>query len=114
MCRPYNPSETVRATPIRIVGVVVVDVATVVDIPRIVGVATIAGSQPHVDSRGERYSLQPVFIKSDIFISVFILLVPSLQSEPQITGHFAPVLHLLIAEMEMLSAKLNLCKMLTT
>ena len=91
MCRPYNPSETVRATPIRIVGVVVVDVATVVDIPRIVGVATIAGAQPHVDSRGERYSLQPVFIKSDIFISVFILLVPSLQSEPQITGHFAPV-----------------------
>ena len=49
MRRPYSSSDTVRAAPIRIVRVVVVDVATGVDIPRIVGIATIARTQPHVD-----------------------------------------------------------------
>ncbi len=43
-------SSTVGTTPIRVVRVVVVDVATVVDIPCVVGVAAIAGTQPYVDS----------------------------------------------------------------
>ena len=52
MHHPYNLSDTVRAAPIRVVRVVVVDVAAVVDIPRVVGVAPIARAQPHVDSGG--------------------------------------------------------------
>ena len=36
---------TIRATPIRVRGVVVVDVACGVDIPSIVGIATIRGTQ---------------------------------------------------------------------
>ena len=87
MRRPYSSSDTVRAAPIRIVRVVVVDVATGVDIPRIVGIATIARTQPHVD-RG----VQPTtcfFIKadSDIPVSVFILLMPPFNSRPQIPHH---------------------------
>jgi hypothetical protein len=39
----YNRGETIR-----VVRVVVVDIATTVDIPRIVGVATIRGTQAHV------------------------------------------------------------------
>ncbi len=52
MYQPHNPSDTVRAAPIRVVRVVVVDVARRVDVPRVVRVATIRGPQPHVDSGG--------------------------------------------------------------
>ena len=49
--RPNSRSDAVRAASIPVVRVVVVDVAAVVDIPRVVRVAPIAGAQPHVDSR---------------------------------------------------------------
>ena len=41
MYQPYNLSETVGAPAIRVVRVVVVDVARRIDIPRIVSVAAI-------------------------------------------------------------------------
>ena len=50
MCRPYSSGDTVRAAPIRIVRVVVVDVATGIDIPRVVRVASIGRPQTHVHS----------------------------------------------------------------
>ena len=52
MRQPYSMSDTVGAPPIRVVRVVVVDVAAGVHIPLIVRVAAIAGTQEHVDSRG--------------------------------------------------------------
>lgn len=51
MCHPFSSGDTVGAAPIRVVRVVVVDVATGVDIPRIVRIAAIARAQPHVSSR---------------------------------------------------------------
>ena len=47
--KPYNPSETVGAPAIRVARVVVVDGANRVDIPSVVGVATVSGAQPNVD-----------------------------------------------------------------
>ena len=49
MYKSYNPSETVGASAIRVARVVVVDVASRVDIPSVVGVATISGAQPNID-----------------------------------------------------------------
>ena len=69
-CQPCSPSRTVGAPPIRIVRVVVVDVAVGVDIPRIVRVATISGTQAHIGGRSIAYS--PCIIKSDTFVPVFI------------------------------------------
>lgn len=111
MYQSYNPSDTVRTAPIRVVRVVVVDVARRVDIPRIVGVATIARAQPHIDRGRTAYSL---YKESDTFVPVFILLMPSFYGDTQVTNHRSPMLHLAIAQMEMLSAKLNLRKMFTT
>ena len=44
----YSSGDTVGAASIRIVGVVVVDVATVVDIPLVAGVRAIARAQEHI------------------------------------------------------------------
>ena len=52
MYQPDSLSDTVRAAPIRVVRVVVVDVATVVHVPLIVRVSTIARAQEHVHSGG--------------------------------------------------------------
>ena len=52
MRRSDSMSDTVGTPPIRVVRVVVVDVAAGVHIPLIVRVAAIARTQEHVDSRG--------------------------------------------------------------
>ncbi len=48
MCHPFSSGDTVGAAPIRVVRVVVVDVAARVDVPRIVRVATIRRPQAHI------------------------------------------------------------------
>ena len=107
--QPYSLSNTVGTAPIRVVRVVVVDIAAVVDIPRIVGIAAIAGAQPHVD-RG-CYSLQPVIkAASDFSVPVSIFFMPSFQCNPEISHFLSPVKHFSIAQMKVFPAKLDLCK----
>ena len=50
MYRPYSSGDTVRAAPIRVVRVVVVDVPAAINIPRVVRVASIGRPQAHVHS----------------------------------------------------------------
>ena len=56
--RPFSPLaeavinrqvDAIGAPAIRVARVVVVDVASRVDIPSVVGVATVSGAQPNVD-----------------------------------------------------------------
>ena len=107
--RPYSSSETVRAAPIRVVRVVVVDIPCAVNIPIVVRVAPIAGAQPHVDSG--TYSLQPVIkAASDFSVPVSIFFMPSFQCNPEISHFLSPVKHFSIAQMKVFPAKLDLCK----
>ena len=69
MYQPLNPSDTVRAAPIRVVRVVVVDVAAGVDIPRIVRIAAISRTQAHIGGGSIAYS---PYYKSDTFVPVYV------------------------------------------
>ena len=57
MYQPYNLSNTVGRPAIRVVCVVVVDVAGRVDVPRIISVAPVRRAQPRIDSGRIAYSL---------------------------------------------------------
>ena len=57
MRRPLSLSYTVRAAAIRVVRVVVVDIAAGVDIPRIIRIAAIRRAQPSIHGAGTAYSL---------------------------------------------------------
>ena len=69
----------IRGEPIRVAGVVVVDIATRIDIPRIVRIATIRRAQPNVLSN----NLHPILFR--------ISFMPSDYECPGIERHLRPI-----------------------
>ena len=69
MRQPCSSGSTVGTAPIRIVRVVVVDVAAGVDIPRIVRIAAISRTQAHIGGGSIAYS---PYYKSDTFVPVYV------------------------------------------
>lgn len=51
MREPYSRSDTVGAPPIRIVRIVVVDIATRIDVELVVSVVAIAATEEHIVRR---------------------------------------------------------------
>ena len=109
MCRPLSLSYAVRAAAIRVVRVVVVDVAAGVDIPRIIRVAAIRRAQTGIHGAGTAYSL----IRSDIFVSVLITFMPSFCCVPDFDRHLSPMFDSFCRQMEAFPAQLDGCKMLS-
>lgn len=82
MLRPTLLHLHNRGEPIRVAGVVVVDIAARVHIPRIVGIASIRRTQPNVLS----YNLRPVLL--------FVRFMPFLQHGAGFFCQLGPILFL--------------------